>query len=101
MAFTLEMLPTRVVPLGQVSFNPAGIHMSQIPAFDYALLWEERRLVSVANLTREDGVEFFERLAKVELQTHCQEFRLEQAGEALRRLADGEIEGAAVLRVHG
>lgn len=87
----------RVRPGGRVVC--AGIHMSEIPAFDYALLWEERQILSVANLTRGDGIEFFRRLEGVELRTHCEEFPLEEANEALRRLSDGEIEGAAVLRV--
>jgi propanol-preferring alcohol dehydrogenase len=76
----------------------AGIHMSDIPSFPYRLLWEERVLRSVANLTRRDGEEFFKIAAEVPVRTHTTSFALDQANEALRRLREGEIEGAAVLR---
>lgn len=75
----------------------AGIHMSQIPAFDYALLWGERSIVSVANLTRQDGVEFMEVAAQVPLATSVETFPLQAADEALARLRGGQVEGAAVL----
>jgi len=75
----------------------AGIHMSDIPAFPYEILWGERRVVSVANLTRRDGIELFDVAPRVPVQTHVQTFPLEQANEALSRLRDGRIEGAAVL----
>lgn len=75
----------------------AGIHMSDIPAFPYSLLWEERVLRSVANLTRRDGDEFFEIAAKIPVRTTTTAFALGDANEALRRLREGEIEGAAVL----
>ncbi len=75
----------------------AGIHMSDIPNFPYELLWEERSICSVANLTREDGREFMELAAKAPIRTHTTEFPLAQANEALRRLRSGEFEGAAVL----
>jgi propanol-preferring alcohol dehydrogenase len=74
-----------------------GIHMSDIPAFPYHDLWEERSITSVANLTRRDGTEFLQLAAKVPLQTETQTFRLEQANEALAALRSGELTGAAVL----
>ncbi|MEI9991393.1 MAG: zinc-dependent alcohol dehydrogenase family protein [Rhizomicrobium sp.] len=75
----------------------AGIHMSDIPAFPYALLWGERMVRSVANLTRRDGDEFLAIAAKIKIHTTVQPFALEDANEALTRLRDGRIEGAAVL----
>ncbi len=75
----------------------AGIHMSDIPAFPYRLLWGERSISSVANLTRDDGVEFMRRAANVPLKPAVQSFRLEDANEALTRLRDGRLQGAAVL----
>jgi propanol-preferring alcohol dehydrogenase len=77
----------------------AGIHMSDIPAFPYELLWGERCIRSVANLTRRDGMEFFTLLKEVHVRNHVQEYRLEQANEALSDLKHGRVEGAAVLRV--
>ncbi|MGV3492839.1 MAG: zinc-dependent alcohol dehydrogenase family protein [Ramlibacter sp.] len=74
-----------------------GIHMSDIPAFPYALLWGERELRSVANLTRADGEDFFAMLADVPVHTHVQAFPLAQANEAVEALRAGRIEGAAVL----
>ena len=74
-----------------------GIHMSQIPAFSYDLLWEERAVRSVANLTREDGLNFFELLKSVTVHTQTELFPLSQANEAIARLRKGEIKGAAVL----
>jgi len=75
----------------------AGIHMSDIPAFPYALLWGERTLSSVANLTRADGVAFFALAARLPLKIEVQRFPLAQANEALARLRAGKITGAAVL----
>lgn len=75
----------------------AGIHMSDIPGFAYADLWEERQILSVANLTREDGVSFFEVAEKARIRTVTETFPLEQANLALDRLRAGEVEGAAVL----
>ncbi|MEJ0028763.1 MAG: zinc-dependent alcohol dehydrogenase family protein [Rhizomicrobium sp.] len=75
----------------------AGIHMSDIPAFPYALLWGERVVRSVANLTRRDGEEFLAIAAQTKIHTTVQPFALEDANEALTRLRDGRIEGAAVL----
>jgi len=75
----------------------AGIHMSDIPAFPYADLWEERSILSVANLTRDDGAEFLPLAARAGIATSVTPLPLEQANEALRRLRDGEVEGALVL----
>lgn len=75
----------------------AGIHMSDIPAFPYADLWQERSILSVANLTREDGREFMELAARVPIRTHTQTFSLTQANAALDLLRKGEVQGAAVL----
>ena len=74
-----------------------GIHMSDIPSFPYALLWEERSICSVANLTRRDGAEFMELAPKVPVRAEVETFALEQANEALDRLRSGKIHGAAVL----
>jgi propanol-preferring alcohol dehydrogenase len=75
----------------------AGIHMSDIPSFPYAILWGERRVVSVANLTRRDGEEFLELAPKVPVRTQVETFPLTRANEALDRLRDGRLQGAAVL----
>jgi len=75
----------------------AGIHMSDIPSFPYELLWGERGLRSVANLTRLDGEEFLRLAPKVPVNTEVEAFALEEANEALRRLRAGEIRGSAVL----
>ncbi len=74
-----------------------GIHMSDIPAFPYDILWREKKIVSVANLTRRDGEEFLELAPKVPVKTEIETFSMDQANEALRRLRDGELTGAAVL----
>jgi propanol-preferring alcohol dehydrogenase len=76
----------------------AGIHMSDIPAFPYSILWGERQILSVANLTRKDGADFFKAIADVDIRTHTTVFPLSQANEALARLRDGKLVGAAVLR---
>ena len=76
----------------------AGIHMSEIPAFPYDILWMERSIKSVANLTRRDGEEFMALAPKVPVKTHVEEYRLEQANEALEDLRTGRLSGAAVLR---
>jgi propanol-preferring alcohol dehydrogenase len=75
----------------------AGIHMSDIPAFPYALLWGERSISSVANLTRADGAEFMRLAASVQLEPAVERFSLEDANEALERLRTGRLRGAAVL----
>jgi propanol-preferring alcohol dehydrogenase len=75
----------------------AGIHMSDIPSFPYSLLWGERILRSVANLTRRDGEEFMELAPRVPVRTRVEEHPLESAGEALDRLRSGAVRGAAVV----
>jgi propanol-preferring alcohol dehydrogenase len=77
----------------------AGIHMSDIPSFPYELLWGERVLRSVANLTRRDGEEFMELAPRVPVRTEVEAFSLAAANEALARLRGGEVRGAAVLQV--
>ena len=74
-----------------------GIHMSDIPAFPYELLWEERVIRSVANLTREDAREFLALAPKIPVKTTVVKMRLDEANEALDRLRRGELTGAAVL----
>jgi propanol-preferring alcohol dehydrogenase len=75
----------------------AGIHMSDIPSFPYRLLWEERSIVSVANLTRQDGEDFMSLAAQVELKPEVETMPLARANDALDRLRRGEVRGAAVL----
>jgi alcohol dehydrogenase, propanol-preferring len=75
----------------------AGIHMSDIPRFPYALLWEERQLVSVANLTRQDGLDFLHLAPEIGIVTETKIYPLKQANEALADLRAGRFEGAAVL----
>lgn len=77
----------------------AGIHMSDIPAFPYELLWGERSIRSVANLTRQDGIELFKRAGKTRIVTERHLFPLERANEALSALRSGEFTGTAVLRI--
>ena len=77
----------------------AGIHMSDIPAFPYELLWEERLVRSVANLTREDGHEFLRIAPQVPVRTEIDILPLLQANEALERLRRGEVRGSLVLQV--
>ena len=74
-----------------------GIHMNDIPSFPYEILWEERSICSVANLTRRDAEEFLALAPRVPVRTAVQTFPLEEANEALNRLRTGQIEGAAVL----
>ena len=74
-----------------------GIHMSDLPSFPYDLLWQERTLCSVANLTRHDGEEFFALAPKVPVRTTVQTFPLAEANAVLGRLRNGQIHGAAVL----
>lgn len=76
-----------------------GIHMSVIPAFSYDLLWGERSLVSVANLTRQDGEEFMALAPRIPIRTEVTPFALEQANEALSALREGRLEGAGVVVV--
>tara|TARA_R110000764_G_scaffold47595_2_gene106132 strand:+ start:10524 stop:11507 length:984 start_codon:yes stop_codon:yes gene_type:complete len=75
----------------------AGIHMSDIPSFPYQLLWEERQLLSVANLTRQDGLDFLSQVPKMGIVTKTTRYPLQQANEALSDLRAGRFDGAAVL----
>ena len=75
----------------------AGIHMSDLPGFPYDLLWGERIVRSVANLTRTDGEEFFTLVEKAMVRTTTRPFPLAEANEALAELRSGSLEGAAVL----
>lgn len=74
-----------------------GIHMSDIPAFPYSLLWEERQIASVANLTRKDGIDFLKVARQAEVKTSTVSYPLEAAIEAFADLRAGQIQGAAVL----
>jgi propanol-preferring alcohol dehydrogenase len=75
----------------------AGIHMSDIPAFPYDLLWGERTLKSVANLTREDGHQFLQKAPKVPIHTEVKTYELEDANQALDDIRSGNLTGSAVL----
>jgi len=75
----------------------AGIHMSDIPAFPYEILWGERAVRSVANLTRQDGVEFLDLAPRVPVRTTVTEFALDDANDALDAVRHGRIEGSAVI----
>jgi propanol-preferring alcohol dehydrogenase len=77
----------------------AGIHMSPIPSFSYDILWDERVLRSVANLTRRDGEEFLQLAPKVPIKTRTAPYPLEQANQALDDLRAGRLQGAAVLQL--
>ena len=77
-----------------------GIHMSDIPRFPYSLLWEERVIRSVANLTRLDGEEFLALAPQVPIKSDVKVFQLEQAGEALEQLRSGQFVGAAVIELN-
>ena len=79
----------------------AGIHMSDIPSFPYSILWGERAVRSVANLTRRDGEEFLALAPRVPVRTEVRTFPLERANEALQALRRGEVRGAAVLEISG
>ncbi|WP_339071783.1 zinc-dependent alcohol dehydrogenase family protein [Methylovirgula sp. 4M-Z18] len=76
----------------------AGIHMSDIPSFPYHMLWEERQLVSVANLTRQDGLDFLRQAPRIGIVTRTTSYPLAQANQALADLRAGRFEGAAVLQ---
>jgi propanol-preferring alcohol dehydrogenase len=93
-----ELLPAslRVLAKGG-TVVAAGIHMSDVPAFPYELLWGERSVRSVANLTRADGHEFLELAPRVPVRVHVEELRLAQANEALERLRSGRVQGSLVL----
>jgi propanol-preferring alcohol dehydrogenase len=86
---------SRTVPGGIVVC--AGIHMSDIPSFPYPLLWEERVIRSVANLTRADAREFLALAKKIPIRTHVQVYPLAEANAALDDLRAGRLSGAAVL----
>jgi propanol-preferring alcohol dehydrogenase len=75
----------------------AGIHMSDIPSFPYDILWEERQLMSVANLTRQDGIDFLRLVPKIGIVTKTTAYPLQQANRALADLRAGKFDGAAVL----
>ena len=75
----------------------AGIHMSDIPSFSYGLLWEERQLVSVANLTRQDGIDFLRLAPRIGIVTTTARYPLAEANRALDDLRHGRFEGAAVI----
>jgi alcohol dehydrogenase, propanol-preferring len=77
----------------------AGIHMSDVPSFPYEILWGERVVRSVANLTRRDGEEFLALAPEVPVRTQATPFPLEEANEALKALREGKLQGAAVLEV--
>jgi propanol-preferring alcohol dehydrogenase len=79
----------------------AGIHMSEIPAFPYEILWGERSIRSVANLTRRDGLEFLELAPRIPIRTEVHPMPLAQANEALEQLRQGKFQGAAVLTMNG
>lgn len=96
-----ELVPLALKAVGKGGVVVCGgIHMSDIPSFPYDLLWGERVLRSVANLTRQDGVEFLKVAPLVPIRTQVQLFPLEQANEALDALRRGTIQGAAVLLIH-
>lgn len=75
----------------------AGIHMSEIPAFPYEILWGEREICSIANLTRQDGEAFFKLATTIKINTRVTAFPLAKANEAIQKLQNGQINGAAVL----
>jgi len=93
-----ELVPLALRAIGKGGVVVCGgIHMSQIPGFPYELLWGERKLVSVANLTRLDGKEFLELAPRIPVVTKVEVFPLKQANEALAALRTGRIRGAGVL----
>ncbi|MDD3838259.1 MAG: zinc-dependent alcohol dehydrogenase family protein [Phenylobacterium sp.] len=93
-----ELVPTalRAVRKGGIVVC-GGIHMSDIPSFPYAILWEERRLVSVANLTRQDGLDYLPLAARAGVKPHVTTYPLAEANRALADLRNGAFTGAAVL----
>jgi propanol-preferring alcohol dehydrogenase len=95
-----ELVPQALAAVGRGgTVVCAGIHMSDIPSFPYRILWEERVVRSVANLTRRDGEEFLKLAPKVPVRTEVESFPLSRANEALDRLRAGRVRGAAVLVV--
>ena len=92
------LVPTALRAVGRGGIVVCGgIHMSDIPSFPYELLWEERMVRSVANLTRRDAKEFLTVATKVPIRTETTPFPLDQANEALDQLRNGGLHGAAVL----
>ena len=77
----------------------AGIHMSDIPSFPYTLLWEERSLSSVANLTRKDGIDFIEIIKKFPIEVTVTPFLMEDANQPLSAIRNGTLKGSAVLKM--
>ena len=95
-----ELIPTALRSLAKGgAVVCAGIHMSDVPSFPYELLWEERSIRSVANLTRRDGEEFLRLAPQVPVRTYVQPFPLAAANEALAHLRAGEVTGAAVIAI--
>jgi len=93
-----ELVPQALKAIGKGgTVVCGGIHMSDIPAFPYSILWEERTITSVANLTRRDGIEFMALAPTVPVRCEVETFPLDAANEALQRLRSGKIKGAAVL----
>ena len=76
-----------------------GIHMTDIPSFPYRILWEERSIRSVANLTRKDGQDFLKLAPQIPIKTEIETYSLEQANDALNNLREGMVQGAAVLTI--
>jgi propanol-preferring alcohol dehydrogenase len=83
---------------GTVAIN--AIHLDEMPAFPYEPLWLERNIVSVANYTRQDAREFLDLAGEIGIETRTRAFALEEANQGLAELADGRIEGAAVLAIN-
>lgn len=95
-----HLVPTALRHLGKGGCVVcAGIHMSEIPAFPYDILWGERGIRSVANLTRRDGIEFLDLAPRIPVVTAIHRFPLERANAALQQLRRGEFQGAAVLTI--
>ena len=93
-----ELVPAALKAVGKGgTVVCGGIHMSDIPSFPYELLWEERSICSVANLTRRDGEQFFAIAPRMPVRTTVRTFPLAEANEALDLLRGGKIRGAAVL----
>jgi len=95
-----ELVPSALAALARGgTVVCAGIHMTDVPGFPYELLWGERVIRSVANLTRRDGEEFLALAPQVPIRTEIETFALEDANDALARLRSGDVRGAAVLRL--
>jgi alcohol dehydrogenase, propanol-preferring len=93
-----ELVPIALAAVGKgATVVCGGIHMSDVPSFAYELLWGERVLRSVANLTRADGIEFLEIAARIPVRTHATAYPLERAAQALDDLRAGRLQGAAVV----